>query len=299
VPHQDRRELRGSYVLAAWLDHFDARDQNTLAVWVKTNGGRGYVRHALIDWGDCLGGLWGNAPAQARRGGHSYYFDLPQIAGDFVTFGARERPWDRSRFGPAGPALGYFDVARFDPDDWKPHYPNPAFVRRTERDAAWMTRIVAAFDDQILRAIVEEAKIMNHVMRDELLRTLIGRRDAIKRRFFGKLSSLARPRVERSARLAELCFDDLAGVPTRYAGAVWINESRAGVAVQQRNPFTICVPVGDYDERTAATPDYFAVDVWPAQDVALAARAHVYRTGPGAWRVTGLERSALADLPPL
>ncbi|HMJ11541.1 MAG TPA: hypothetical protein VK524_09030, partial [Polyangiaceae bacterium] len=59
IPHEDRREVRGSYVLAAWLDHVDARDQNTLTLWHDVSNGRGYVRHTFIDWGDCLGQLWG------------------------------------------------------------------------------------------------------------------------------------------------------------------------------------------------------------------------------------------------
>ena len=39
----------------------------------------------------------------------------------------------------------------FEPDDWKPGYPNPAFSRMKEQDAAWMARIIAEFSDEHLR----------------------------------------------------------------------------------------------------------------------------------------------------
>ena len=34
VPHQDRRELRASRLLSAWIDHFDAREGNSLDTWI-------------------------------------------------------------------------------------------------------------------------------------------------------------------------------------------------------------------------------------------------------------------------
>ena len=40
IPHDDRRELRGGRLLAAWLDHFDAREQNSLDTWVTAAPGR-------------------------------------------------------------------------------------------------------------------------------------------------------------------------------------------------------------------------------------------------------------------
>src|SRR5262249_42217 len=74
-PHEDRRELRGASVLAAWLNHFDAREQNTLSMWIPVDDDRGYVRHVYIDFGDCLGSLW-PWDGISRRLGHAYYLDI-------------------------------------------------------------------------------------------------------------------------------------------------------------------------------------------------------------------------------
>lgn len=69
VPHEARRELRGMFVLNAWVNHWDARDRNTLASWIGAEGG-GYVRHYLVDFGECLGLVEGNA-RRVRRFGHT------------------------------------------------------------------------------------------------------------------------------------------------------------------------------------------------------------------------------------
>ena len=54
VPHEDRRELRGYGVFAAWLNHVDAKAINSLDTLVTENG-RSFVRHHLIDFGSSLG----------------------------------------------------------------------------------------------------------------------------------------------------------------------------------------------------------------------------------------------------
>ena len=50
VPHEHRRELRGNKILAAWLNHHDAREQNSLDVWIEADENRGYLRHYMIDF---------------------------------------------------------------------------------------------------------------------------------------------------------------------------------------------------------------------------------------------------------
>jgi hypothetical protein len=205
IPHEDRRELRGARLLAAWLSHFDAREQNTLATFIRLGSGQGYVRHHVIDFGDCLGSLW-EPPMLGRRIGHAYYLDVGHVFEDLITLGAVQRPWDQARFGPSGSVFAYFDVDLFDPEAWRPGYPNPAFARMTERDAAWMARIVASFDEADLRAVLAAASLSEPLAQD-LLRILLGRRRKILERYLTRLSALSFPEVLPGD---VLCLRDLA-----------------------------------------------------------------------------------------
>ena len=53
-PHEDRRELRGLSVFAAWLNHHDTRSINSMDTLVEENGIR-YLKHYLLDFGSILG----------------------------------------------------------------------------------------------------------------------------------------------------------------------------------------------------------------------------------------------------
>ena len=54
IPHQDRRELRGLGVFAAWLNHYHYRSINTQDRY-ETVDGKSYVKHYLIDFSTALG----------------------------------------------------------------------------------------------------------------------------------------------------------------------------------------------------------------------------------------------------
>lgn len=188
IPHEDRRELRGARLLAAWLGHFDAREQNTMDVFMRTDKrGHGYVRHYIMDLGDCFGSVW-SSDDMSRHLNHAYMLDVPYIAEDFATLGLLERPWERARQQTS--VFNYFSARDFDPELWRSEYPNPAFSRMTEADGAWMARILARFDDDLVRAVVEVGRYDLESERF-LVKTLIARRDAILSRYLTRLSPLA------------------------------------------------------------------------------------------------------------
>jgi hypothetical protein len=181
VPHEHRRELRGLWTIAAWLNHADVRAPNSLDLWV-TEGGRSFVRHYLIDFGSTLGS-GALAPRSFVTGGE-YFVDWGVMATSLVTLGLRPFAWEGAR-DPGIPSAGYIESANFDPASWRPDYPNPAFDERTERDARWGARIVAAFTDAHLRAAVEQARFSDPRATEYLTQVLIGRRDRIARHWLG------------------------------------------------------------------------------------------------------------------
>jgi hypothetical protein len=206
VPHEDRREVRAARVVAAWLNHFDSREQNTMDVFLPLDkdkkDGPGFVRHYIIDMGDCFGSQWA-VDGISRRLGSSYIFDGSQIAEDFLSLGSQRRPWERVQL--TGGIFGYFSARDFEPEGWRGEYPNPAFMRMSEQDGAWMARILASFSDELVAAAVKVG-MYDTVSERYLTETLIARRQTILQRYLGRLS----PITQVVANTSGVCGVDLA-----------------------------------------------------------------------------------------
>lgn len=221
IPHQDRRELRGAKLMAAWTNHFDSREQNTLAAYVEA-GDSGYIRHYYLDFGDTLGSVWWDFPQSwTMRFGHSYYFDATDILVDYLTLGLLNRPWYGAEMNSVAP-IGYFGTQEFEPEHWKPSYPNPSFLRMTDEDGAWMARTISYFDDAALQVVMSEGRMENPVHEAEITRILAERRDRILDHYLLVRSPLTEPRLEEG----RFCFVDRAhdtGVydETAYTAVVW------------------------------------------------------------------------------
>jgi len=211
IAHEDRRELRGGRVLAAWLHHFDAREQNSMDSWIaddkkNADSSPGYVRHYYLDTSDSLGSEW-DWDEISRRLGHSYLLDFGDIGSDFITLGTRERPWERLHRARGHEIFGYYGVEEFIPDAWKNEYPNPAFSRMVEHDAAWMARILARFTPDMVQTLAKMGEFSKPENTDYLAHVLERRLQRILDRYLMRLSPIADLRIEGKDRL---CGTDVA-----------------------------------------------------------------------------------------
>jgi hypothetical protein len=286
-------------LLAAWTDHWDSREQNSLAMWIETRPGQGYIRHHLLDFGDCFGTFAGANAMVVKRRGHVHWFDPGYVLADFVTLGLVQRPWDKAKLGPTGVFLGYYDVDLFEPESWSPSYPNPAFGRMTERDAAWMARIIAQMDERDLQAAVSAAELDQRIA-DEWVRVLMGRRQKILDRYLTRLSPLAEPKLVQRDGTTALCARDLAfDARTVKARQYRVRMAEDGewreapasqptVDAQGR----VCAKLPSSKRASKAHPAAFSLEI--ATDgravEAGAARVHVYQQGPESYLLAGLER---------
>ena len=272
VPHGQRREVRGYYVIASWINQTDTKQGNTQDVFIVHPDSRpnarpfGYLRHYMLDNGSSLGS--GGAHPHNRRVGNENEFDLKAIGTRFVSLGLYERPWqDEVPQNP--PNIGWYEAEPFDPGDWRPNMPNPAFDARDARDGYWGAKIVMSFTDAQLERAMDAAQWSDAAVRSYVLEGLKGRRDEIGRYWFAKVSPLDHPRVEG----AELSFDDLwirhFGGPARYEwrfdwDAPEPDLEQTGTATEPR--ITLPTPAGPVPATSDPEEALARLRVWKVQD---------------------------------
>lgn len=305
IPHEDRRDLRGAKVIAAWLNHFDSREQNSMTTWVSSIAGDadaspGHTLHYYLDLGDCFGSEWA-WEAISRRLGHANYFDFAYVAEDFVTLGIPERPWERAQRSAQGDIFGFYSARDFKPDLWRGGYPNPAFGRMTEHDAAWASRIIARFTPEMLDAVVRVGNFTEERHHSYLLSTLLERQRILLTRYLSRLSPITDLRVEHGDRLCgvDLARRTLLAAPEafRYDAAVRRGErftASKSPAVSVAEDGSLCVTIehGRIDEsiEDASLDRYVIVDLRNGWSRYLL-RAHLYDLGPGrGFFLAGIER---------
>jgi hypothetical protein len=299
IPHEDRRDLRGARLVAAWINHFDAREQNTMDSWIASgsvpDSSPGYVRHYYLDTSDAFGSEWA-WEGISRRLGQSYLLDWGDIGQDFVTLGIQTRPWERVERTPGMEPFGYFGWREFDPETWKNEYPNPAFSRARESDNAWMARILSRFEQADVRALVDLGKFSQREHAEYLANVLERRLLLILARYFGRLSPIADVKVTAPDRI---CATDLArrrkvwdDAHFRYTAEMRVGERKREVPVEVESGGRICLRLtkAAASEADAAAVPYAVVTI--ANGVSrYPLRVHLDDAGsPGGYRLVGLER---------
>jgi hypothetical protein len=306
IPHEHRRDLRGARLIAAWLNHFDSREQNSMSVWLAANASDpdstpGYVRHYYLDLGDCFGSQW-DWDGISRRLGHAYYLDFGYLTEDFVTLGLIERPWDRAKIIPGFEIFGYYSARDFAPEAWRAGYPNPAFAEMSERDGAWAARIISRFTRAHLKASVAAGNLSNPKHSSYLLDQLLGRQQAILKRYFAILSPLTDVRVAGN----RLCSTDLARSAEAFQGTRFVYSARAyaGTLLEQvpalpprATASGLCVDLPRVGRRGSSSAErYLVVDLSNGQ-ARGPLRVHLYDQGARGFELAGVERPESIDPP--
>jgi hypothetical protein len=205
VPHEERRELRGQYVIFSWVDHTDVKWDNLLDMWIEDPADPEihYVLHYLIDFGNALGTL--GVVDHRDDDGFAHQIDFQYSLFSLVTLGLWRRPWEGARI-PEIVGVGRVEAERFHPGTWRQAAPWTPFQRRDRFDAFWGAKIVAAFTPEMIRVAVDAGKYTDPRAAEYLWQTLVARRAEIVKYWFGLVTPLDRFAVEGGA----LCFTDLA-----------------------------------------------------------------------------------------
>jgi hypothetical protein len=200
VPHEHRRELRGYFVFAAWLNHVDAKGINSLSSLVTENG-RAFIRHYLLDFGSALG----SAAVGPREGWEGYEALVEQpgdIAKRVLSFGFRIPEWRTQDYFESR-SIGRLprDHSEWNPETWWPHITNAAFRHMRPDDTFWAASKLAAISDEMIQAAVAEGRFGDPDSEQFLARAIGDRRRRILQTFLPKVNPIVDPTIDDRGRL--------------------------------------------------------------------------------------------------
>jgi len=295
VPHEHRRELRALQVFGAWTNLVDMKAGNTLDVLVTDNG-RGLVRHYLQDVGSTFG-TGANGPRDYDEG-WEHLVEMDLIKKRLITLGFTVAPWQTAAYEDM-PAIGRFEGDAFDPVTWRPRVPTAALRHAQPDDLFWAARRVAAFSDDMIRAIVTTARYSDPAAAELLAGVLIKRRDKIAAAYLPAVN----PLVGFALSPGGLLTFENAAVTARAAQdvatyrVVWEQFDNATGSTMPLGETTVASGQGAQAPGSLpGSPGSFiraSVNAVSPVHGAWAAPIHAYfRRTAGGWAFVGLERTA-------
>ena len=211
-----------------------------------------------------------------------------------ASFGFALSPWQTVKY-TEGPEIGKFEGDRFDPRTWRTHTPNAALMEMRDDDAFWAARRVAAFSDEMIRAIVHTGEFTDPASEKAIGDILIKRRDKILRTYLPAVNPIVTPRLENN----RLSFEnaavaaDVARAPEVYR-ASWFHfdnatgESRP-LSETTSATTTIDAPAG----LPTAAASFILVELSADSKEHEAWRRPIrtyFRLDADGWKLVGLER---------
>jgi hypothetical protein len=293
-PHEDRRELRGLLVFSAWLNHDEVRSGNTLDTLIRADG-RAIVRHHLLDFGSTLGS--GSVKAQSRRAGNEFLWEARPTLITMLTLGFYVRPWIKVPY-PDVPAVGRIESSYFQPDLWKPDYPNPAFRNARADDRFWASKILAAVSEDAIRAVVGTAKYTDARATTYLVETLLARRRKVLAAWLNGTNPVVDVALSDGGTLTFRNAAEQAGVarPAERYTIEWMRfDNGSGATTAVGGEQTVAQPSAQAPAGLIdASSEFVAARIrahhadHPAWSTPIAA---FFRRAAGGWTLVGLERN--------
>jgi hypothetical protein len=291
IPHEHRRELRGYFVFAAWLNHVDAKGINSLSALVTENG-RSFIRHYLLDFGSALG----SAAVGPREGweGYEALVEEPGAIGKrALSFGLDIPVWRTQEYFESR-SIGRLprDHSKWNPEEWWPHITNAAFRHMRRDDEFWAASKLVAITDDMIRAAVAEGKFGDPESEAFLAKAISDRRLRILQTYLPKVNPLIDPALDRDGRLT---FKNLAAdmaVADRAPGyrALWYTFDN------QADKATLIATTEETQSPMVMPPmpvsEYIKVDLAAVGGPAAWANpvsAYFHRNSNG-WTLVGFER---------
>ena len=209
IPHERRRDLRGTYAVFSWLDHNDLHEGQMVDLFVKdaADPKRQYVKHYFIDFGIALG--FAATKNKEPRFGHEWLLDPKRMLKNLVTFGTIEPSYEKRR-RPLLRGVSHYEVDSYEPGNWKAHTPAYRPVYAADRfDKFWASKIIMHFTRDHVRAAVESARLTDPRSVEWLTDAIIARQRKTAKYWFERVNPLDQFATGDKADPRRLCFKDL------------------------------------------------------------------------------------------
>jgi hypothetical protein len=291
IPHEQRRDLRGLGVIFAWLDHTDAKGDNSLDS-VLGKGSEARVDHFLLDFGDAFGSD-SDIAKDPRHGQEDVLPTSHEQLSRALTFGLRPAKWETVRYPKELPAAGNFTSVGFDPLEWRPNYPNPAFLALQDGDGYWAAKHVMEFSNAQIQAIVGEGQFSNPAVATYIAKVLEERRDLIGQAWFGRVL----PLEDFAIVHGQLQFTDIgarSGITAEHAYRLdWFHfDNATNRSLDHFRANDTSVPA----EILSAGEGSFVGCTLTAPDVPHQSLTVYFIRKSGSWVIVGLERKSAQSL---